>query len=179
MFEVEVRSFISEEKYKELIDYFMNNSEFINEDNQESYYFDSDQDLRIQRNNSCSKIWLKKGKIHEDCREEIEIKFNKEQFNKLEELFSTLGYNVNIKWFRKRKTFNWQDIKVTIDYTKGYGHIIELEKMSDEKNKEDDLMKLKEMMALLKIPITQKKEFDIKFNYYKENWSKLINEVKK
>ena len=85
--EVEIRSFISSEKYEELIEFFKENAEFINDDYQETYYFDAEQDLRIQRNNNYSKIWLKKGKLHDEQREEIEIKFNKEDFEMLERLF--------------------------------------------------------------------------------------------
>ncbi|MDD2388098.1 MAG: hypothetical protein PHP52_15095 [Bacteroidales bacterium] len=40
---------------------------------------------------------MKKGKIHDDSREEIEIKFDKNDFEKLETLFLSLGYNIEIK----------------------------------------------------------------------------------
>ncbi len=79
--EVEVRSFISEGKYEELINFFSKNGKHISTDNQTTYYFDTKTDLRIQKNDFFSKIWLKKGKIHDDAREEIEIKFRKEDFN--------------------------------------------------------------------------------------------------
>jgi len=60
-------------------------------------------------------------------REEIEIRFDRNEFEKLERLFLALGLNVEIKWFRKRHSFKWADIDVMLDYTNGYGHIIELE----------------------------------------------------
>lgn len=126
--EVEVRSFVTEEKFGELMKFFQENAELVKKDCQETTYFDCDQDLRIQRNDYFSKIWLKKGEMHDDCREEFEIKFDKEDFPHLENLFSALGYNVKVKWFRDRHSFLWQGIDVSLDYTKGYGHIIELEK---------------------------------------------------
>lgn len=61
--EVEVRSFISKSKYNELLKFFKKGGKFVNEDYQETYYFDTKEDLRIQRNNFFSKIWLKKGRI--------------------------------------------------------------------------------------------------------------------
>ena len=172
--EVEVRSFITEDKYKELIDFFKKESEFISEDYQETYYFDCEEDLRIQRNNSYSKVWLKKGKIHDDHREEIEIKHPKEDFEKLEKLFLSLGYSVEIKWFRNRHTFKWQGISVMVDHTRGYGHIIELEKMSTEEEKDSVLNELKSKMDSLGIEISSKEEFKDKFNYYKANWRELV-----
>jgi len=81
--EVEVRSFITKEKYDDLLKFFKMYAEFVKEDYQETYYFDSDADLRIQKNNFFSKIWLKKGKIHDDFREEVEIKFKREDFKNL------------------------------------------------------------------------------------------------
>jgi len=171
--EVEIRSFITKEKYEELLDFFKKEGEFVNEDHQETYYFDAGQDLRIQKNNFFSKIWLKKGEIHDDHREEIEIKFPKEDFEKLEKLFLSLGFNVEIKWFRTRHTFRWKGIDVMVDYTKGYGYIIELEKMSTEEEKGKVLEMLKEKLKLLNIHLTPKEEFGRKYNYYKENWRNL------
>ena len=171
--EVEIRSFLTEEQYKYFLEYFKQNSEFVNEDYQETYYFDGSQDLRIQKNNFYAKLWLKSGKIHDEQREEVEIKFNKEDFIQAEKLFLSLGYKIQIRWFRARYIFKWQDISVTIDYSKGYGYIIELEKMSNEENKNKDLEYLKNKMTELNIIQTPKEEFDAKYNYYKEHWEEL------
>ncbi len=172
--EVEIRSFISIEQYVKLLNFFKTNAEFVKEDFQETHYFDSEQDLRIQKNNFGSKIWMKKGKIHDDAREEIEIKTKNEDFENLRKLFDNLGYGVNIKWLRERKQFSWNGIKVCLDYTKGYGYIIELEKIGSEENKEKILEELKQKMNELNIPLTSKEEFNEKYNFYKENWRDLI-----
>ncbi|NQV08657.1 CYTH domain-containing protein [Candidatus Woesearchaeota archaeon] len=172
--EVEIRSFITKDKYEELLEFFKEQGEFINEDYQVSYYFDTDEDLRIQKNNFFSKVWLKMGKIHDDHREEVEIKFDKNDFGKLERLFLSTGFNVEIKWFRKRHTFKWENIEVMVDHTKGYGYILELEKMSSEKEKEKTLVMLKKKLKNLNILLTPKKEFSNKFDYYKKNWKELV-----
>ena len=59
--EVEIKSFITKEEYDELVKFFRKNAEFINEDNQTTYYFDCEQDLRIQKNDffSISEICYK------------------------------------------------------------------------------------------------------------------------
>lgn len=172
--EVEIRSFITKEKYEKLLEFFKKNAEFVKEDFQETHYFDCEQDLRIQKNNFGSKIWMKKGKIHDDAREEIEIKTDKENFEKLGKLFNELGNNVEIKWLRDRKQFNWKETKVCLDYTKGYGYIIELEKMSSEENKEKIFENLKQKLEELNIVLSSKKEFNSKFENYKKNWEELI-----
>lgn len=172
--EVEVRSFISKEQYKKLLNFFKEHAKLVKEDYQETFYFDCEEDLRIQRNNFYSKVWLKKGKIHDRHREEIEIKFDKNKFEDLEKLFLALGFNIEIKWFRKRIEFNWEGIIVCLDITKGYGHIIELEKMCSEENKEKEFKNLKQKLISLDVKITPQKEFEKKFQYYKKNWRKLV-----
>jgi len=130
--------------------------------------------FKNSENNKGSKIWLKKGKIHDDAREEIEIYTEDESFDNLGKLFNCLGHNVEIKWLRKRNEYNWNGIKVCIDYTKGYGYIIELEKFASEEDKEKVLEELKEKLNELNIPLTQREEFEERYNYYKENWRRLI-----
>lgn len=175
--EVEIRAFISKEEYNKLLEFFKQNAELVKEDFQETHYFSGKEDLRIQKNNSGSKIWLKKGQLHDDTREEIEIKISGENFENLGKLFNSLGHNVEIKWLRKRNQFNWQGIKVCIDFTKGYGYIIELEKMSNEEDKEKTLEILKSKLKELNIEETSKEIFKEKYNYYKENWRNLIDEL--
>jgi predicted adenylyl cyclase CyaB len=175
--EVEIRSFINKEKYEELLEFFNKNAEFIKEDFQETHYFNCKQDLRIQKNNKGSKIWLKKGELHDDAREEIEIfvsKENENNFKNLGKLFNALGHDVEIKWLRKRNQFNWDGIKICLDYTQGYGYILELEKISNEENKNQVLKELKQKLHKLNIEETPKEIFTEKYNDYKENWRSLI-----
>jgi len=172
--ETEIRSFISKEQFEELLEFFKKNAKFKKEDYQETFYFDCKEDLRIQRNSFYSKIWMKKGKIHDDHREEIEIKFDKSEFENLEKLFIALGYDTEIKWFRKRFKFEWEGVTVCLDFTKGYGYIIELEKMCFEYEKEKEFKVLEEKIKSLNIELSPKEEFTKKFEYYKENWRSLV-----
>ncbi len=174
--EVEIRSFISKEEYEKLLNFFIENSEKIKEDTEETHYLESNEDIRIQKNNFGSKIWLKKGKIHDDYREEIEIKFEKNDFDKLSKIFSEIGHKPKIKWFRHRNEFNWNGIRVCLDYTKAYGYIIELEKISTEEEKEKILSELKQKLKELNIELTSKEEFNDKFEHYKNNWRTLTED---
>ena len=175
--EVELRSFISKELYLKLKDFFEKEGQLISSDNQETHYFDTIKDIRIQRNNYFSKIWMKKGKLHDNHREEMEIKCGKDDFKKLIHLFESANISTTIKWFRKRHTFEWQGISVMLDYTKGYGYIIELEKMSNSEEKEQTVQLLKQKFSQLNIPITPKEEFNERYNHYKDNWKELTQEL--
>jgi len=173
VFEVEIRSFISKEKYEELLEFLNKNAEFLKESDQESHYFDSDKDLRIQRNDEYCKVWLKKGLMHETKRQEIELRFDKKDFEKAEELFGEIGFRPKVKWFRKRREYSWLGFDVCLDYTKGYGYILEIEKLCEEKEKNQYLEEIKSRFKRLNIPITSKEDFDKKLRDYENNWEKL------
>lgn len=172
--EVEIRAFISPKEYLNLLKFFKKNFKLVKEDNQETIYFDCDKDLRIQRNNFTSKIWLKEGKLHDDCREEIEIHTDRSNFDNLQKLFSSLGYKQDIKWIRDRKEFDWNGIKVCLDYTIGYGYIIELEKISTKKEENKALTLLRSKLEELKIKETPKEVFNEAYDNYKKNWRTII-----
>ena len=174
--EVELRSFISEEQYTALSAFFTQHSTFLSEDEQLTHYFDGDYDLRIQKGKQQSKVWLKKGALHDEAREEIEIKTPADDFEKLEKLFSALGYTVQITWLRKRKTFEWNGVSVMLDHTKGYGYILEMEKLCSEEEKEAALSLLKECFKKVNIPLTPREEFEKRYVFYKQNWRTLLAE---
>ncbi|MBN1923608.1 MAG: CYTH domain-containing protein [Nanoarchaeota archaeon] len=169
MKEVELRSFVSEEKYEKLKSFFDNNAEFVKEDEQETHYFNCEQDLRIQCNNYYSKIWMKKGELHDDSREEIELNFDKSQFPELQKLFKALNYEVSIKWFRNRREYKWKNVSVMLDYTKGYGYILELEILTED-DESKALNRLKTLFKELSIEVTPKEVFKEKYEEYKKNW---------
>ena len=172
--ETEIRSFITSKQHRELLRFFKRNGKFLGEENQVTYYFSGAKDLRIQKTNGSAKLWLKGGKIHENHREDIVVRCDGGDFGNLETLLLRLGYNPEIRWFRKRNNFFWRGISVAVDFTRGYGHILELEKMGGpkdgKKNRQLLLAKLKE----LGVKLTPKEEFAKKFSYYKKNWRKLV-----
>ncbi len=171
--EVELRSLISKEKYNELLNFFKKLNLQFTEDFHETFYFDTKDHLRIYRTNKEAVLLFKKGRIHDEIKEEIEIKFKREEFEDLEKLFLHLGLKIQAKWFRKRIEFKWNDTNVCLDDTKGYGYIIELEKISDELNKNKDLEELKKKIKELNIHLTPKEEFDKKYEDYLKNWQTL------
>ena len=171
--EVEIRSFIPKEKYEELIGFFNKNGKLLSEDYQETHYLDEKGDLRLQKNNFFAKIWMKKGKLHDEAREEMAVQLKKEDFPMLERMFESMGYKTHIKWFRNRHTFAWRGISVMVDFSRGYGHIIELEKMSTAAEKDNALALLKEKLKQLGIEQTPREEFDRQYNNYKNHWEEL------
>jgi len=117
---------------------------------------------------------MKKWELHDHHREELEIKFDKEDFEKLEQLFINLWYEVEITWLRKRLQFDWDGIDVSLDFTRWYGYIIELEILTTDLEKDEALEVLRKKFTELEIPITPKEEFTQKYEWYKQNRKTLI-----
>lgn len=173
--EIEARSFITKSEYKKLVKKFGKEAKFLDSIKEETVYFKTYKgDLRLRRDQKQAYIILKGGKIHDDFREEIEIKCDKSDFKKIEKLFQRLGFREQIRWFRKRRIYQWGDTKLFLDNTKGYGFIIELEKIGSLKNKAKIHQELENKLKSLGIKITSKKVFEEKFKYYKRNWRQIL-----
>ena len=174
--EVEIRSFISVEQYQHLKQFFTTEGTLLEQDEQETHYLQTSEDVRIQQNQSSAKIVIKAGKVHDESREETEIICPPAEFRKMETLFSTLNIPTKIKWFRQRHKFIWEGITVCLDFTRGYGYILELEKMATAEEKEKIITLLKEKLARLGIPLTPREEFEQQFKHYEQNWRELTTE---
>jgi predicted adenylyl cyclase CyaB len=172
--EVEVRSYLSKEQYDRLLAFFHTNGTDHTEEYQETHYFDAPVDLRIQQSDTYSKICLKHGELNDEIREEVEVKCKKEDFGNLQKFFDKLGFAVAVKWLRTRHSFKWSDANVALDHTKGFGYILELEKITDEAGKDEALKELKQKLAVLGIPLSTKEELKVKSDYYRDHWRELI-----
>lgn len=174
--EIEARSFITKGEYKRLVEKFGKEAKFLLDPiNEETVYFKGAKgDLRLRKNNKEAFIIFKGGKIHDDFREEIEIKLPKKDFQKFFGLFKRMGFENEIHWFRKRRIYHWKGTKLFLDDTKGYGYIIELEKIGGTEEKEKIHKELENKLKSLGIKITPKNIFNEKFEYYKKNWRKIL-----
>jgi predicted adenylyl cyclase CyaB len=157
--EVEVRAFISKADYTRLLRFMKRNARFVKTDHQITYYFSGSHDLRIQKTDTAAKLWPKRGRLHDRYREGIEIQIDREDFDKLEALLTTLGFEIEVKWFRHRHIFMWNGVNVMLDYTRGYEYIIELEQMCEPSKKNKIYEKLKNLLRGLGVKLTLAKSF--------------------
>jgi len=171
--EVELRCFISDGKYDQLLNFFKREGKLVRKDNQVTYYFNEEGSIRTQKDGQSAKLWIKVGKLHGVVHEEIEVNFERKNFDKLERAMAILGHVPKIKWFRLRYTFRWKGISVMLDRTRGYGNIIELEIICDKKDKSKALKLLNKRLAELRVRKTTIDRFNSKYAYYVKNWRVL------
>jgi adenylate cyclase class IV len=178
MIEVEKRSFVSKEKYEQLINYFKSNNYILKEEKQVTTYFKGDTDFRLMNTPDYLKLWLKKGQIHDDAREEMNVVVEKKYETDLVKMLNVLGYEEEIKWYRKRLELQYEDFEVTIDYSIGYGYIVEFELMVNDESKVDRAKeKIEELFNKFDIENTPKEEFNNRYNDYKINWKNYTNNI--
>lgn len=175
--EVEIRSFITKAQYEHLEKIFQSQGKFLKEDIQETVYFDAPIDLRVQKNSRGTKIWLKKGKMHDQMREEFELWLETKDYKKALSLFQLLGYSISVAWWRRRKSFVWRDVTVALDYTRKYGYILELEKCVT-RNKEKALSHIEALFQELNILPTPKEQFDRLYMNYVRTWQQQMKNKK-
>lgn len=172
--EVEARCLITEQKYNQLVKYFNKNAKLLEKFHDETAYIDGKENMRLRRDEKHSYIILKSGKIHDEFREEIEIKADKKDFEKLEKLFCQINHPVSVYWDRNRRVYLWSGFKTFLDKSKGYGCMIELEKICNSKTQNNAYNKMLKLLDLIDLKPTNKLELNKKFNFYLKNWKKLL-----
>ena len=73
----------------------------MKEERQITSYFKGDVDFRLMNTSDYLKLWLKTGKIHDDAREEMSVIIDKKYEKDLLKMLDILGYEIEIKWYRK------------------------------------------------------------------------------
>jgi len=173
--EVETRSFIDDGPYAAIKERLDSDAGLIRDLDEVTVYFSGEKDLRMRKNANEAFVILKEGKLHDDFRDEFEVRIDRKDFDDMAELFRALGYEIEIEWHRKRLEYEAGGTKVLLDDTKGYGKILELERMAEEGQAEDTYQELLREMERFGIrQVTSKEEFNQRFEYYKHNWQKLI-----
>lgn len=177
MKEIEYK-FILTNVHKNTLEKFLqqNKATLVSHGTQDNWYYvaPGKNDLRIRRTNKEAYLVLKKGWMHDDDRDEIEIKVARADFMRLDEVFRSLGYEYDTKWYRKRTEYKYKNFAITIDFNAGYGWVAEIERTVQPGH--EDIAK-KEILALAaEIGITpaSKTLFDKMYQYYKKNWSHYI-----
>lgn len=174
MIEVELRAFIPKEKYDELIKKYN-----VKSQKQITYYFNTKQDFRMMKTKDYTQLWLKTGKMHEESRLERVVKVDNKYRSDLESMLELLDYDVDIKWYRTRTKIDLEEnAQMCIDYTIGYGYILEIEKqVSEEINIEEAKKLLERDFKNLGITISKKEDFDNKYKDYVENWREYTKDI--
>lgn len=176
MIEVELRTFITKLKYQELLKKY---NKKIKEEKQITYYYDCKEDFRLMKTKHYNQLWLKSGELHDEAREEKIVKIDNKYSVILTQMLESIGFKVQIKWFRIRNKIELKNnIEMCLDYTSGYGYILEIEKLVNDQKKVDDAkIELLKVLKENNIKLCPKEKFKEKYDYYKNNWKQLTKKI--
>jgi len=178
MIEVELRTFLTNKQYHDLTSFFISLDYDIKETRQITYYFKGEKDFRLMITTDYLMLWVKTGHIHDEARNEMIVKIDPKYKDDLIKMLHFLGYEEEIKWYRIRRELSYNEISVTIDYTYGYGYIMEAEVLvKKEVEVKEAKQKLENLFKELNIEISPKEIFKNKYEDYKVNWQVLTKDV--
>ncbi len=170
--EAELRSFVSKEQYRLLLDRFGHEGDALGERIQETLYLHGPYDLRLQKTTTATgfeaKLILNGGTLHDTARDEQEVLLTPDDFPSAIQLFAAIGFPVELAWRRVRHTFRWHDTDVTIDDTRDYGYVLALERKGPAEEVDAALTLLRAQFAELGVEITPRDAFDRAYASYKE-----------
>jgi predicted adenylyl cyclase CyaB len=174
--EVEVRSLLNKKQYDSLKHRMNKEAKMLDSFCDETIYFTSDGNIRLRRDDKFTYIIVKGDKLHDYYREERQWKFDRNQFNKLKEIIESFGHIPVVGWRRKRIIYKWKGEKLFLDDTEGYYKIVEIERVTYKKDKNQALKELKNKLKILGLKPASKAKINKKFQEYKSRWQKISRE---
>ena len=168
--EVEVRSLITPMEYRRLKAFLKRHGKPLGSHRDQNTYFDRDGKLRIAVEPYGAFLKYKGGKIHAQAREEILVPISRKDITKLERLLQHLGFRVVVRWSRQREKFLWRGATITLDQTRGYGRMIDIEKMATPRTTGKTHQKLRGLAAELGLRPTPSRELSRRYRWYLRNW---------
>lgn len=179
LYEVEISSLLKPAGYKRVYKYLKRSGKLLKEEQTVTVVFETPKgDLRLVKNEEQVKLICKVGNVFHEIRPEMEVLADLKDMDELEKIFIALDFKVACRYKKKRVHFRWQGTIISLDNVKGFGLIMEMEKLVDErlvkKGEQDIREKLTKLLNKFGIDITPINELNKKYQHYLNNWSKLI-----
>ena len=193
--ELELRSEISEDQFKKIYDKLNKKAEFISETERFFIVFFGEikgirYDCRVRITNGQAEVVVKKGGYHEHNRIETTQPIVKEQFMGFVKILNSFDFDEYDAKVCFREIFNFKynkEIDISIARTDNL-YYIEVEKMTNKQNEEEDKKKLQTVFDDFKLVPFKENEFyefckkldkvDWFFDGSKEHYQRLEKELK-
>ncbi len=172
--EVEVRALLSDAEYRRVKAFLRKHAKYLGSHRDQNTYFDREGRLRISVEPHGAFLKYKSGRIHAKAREELFVPIRRRDIKKAEVLFERLGFPVVVRWSRYREKFSWRGTTLTLDNTRGYGRMIDIEMMATPKTTAKTYRKLQDLMAALGIKPTPAAKIKRHYRWYLRSWRKFF-----
>ncbi len=162
---VTVKTFLDAEKYKELIEKY---NDILHTEKQVVFFFENSQLRFIRTKRYCGLSF--KEKI---------VKIDNEYLENMDYILNSIGLIPSVKWYRTRSKANLEyEISINLDYVVGYGYLLEVNKIIQDKSKIDTTkIELGNFIESLDIELLDQSIINKKYDEYTLNWERLTNKV--
>ena len=152
MLEIEKRGFLTEEQYKNLLDFLQENGEDLGEDNKDVVYYGfSDKILKVVNNISKgnAKISLKLNKLGQgSVFPETEVHFAQDDFKKMKLIIEKITVpDLAMSGTQKRRNFNYKGCELSVKWSEEWKYHFEIEKLIDSEDRVAEAEKQLELVA--------------------------------
>lgn len=170
---VEKRTFISKEKYDQLVAFLDQNSVKKKREYQIVNTFRSDHDFRIIVTKHYIKLNLKK---NGRTSEEYNVMINPIYHQDLIGIYQNLGMVITLKRYRIRNQYIYQNLFITVDDVHKYGYVLRVmaEDQETGTKAEEALTSFLKQQAVTLLPSS---EFNERFTTYRLNWPEFTKDM--
>ena len=164
---VRLKSFLTPDKYKELIEMYNN---ILHTEKQIIYFFNTKENFKFMKTKMYCELCINESKI---------VKIDTKYTDNMSYILDSLGYVPNLKYYRTRSRAKLEyGIEIYLDYIVGYGYIIEVVKDVQDESKIDlTRIELGNFLESLDINVMSEKELDKRREEYVLNWDMLTRNV--
>ena len=115
-------------------------AEFVVEKVEDDVYFnhpcrnfaETDEALRIRRDSDGVTLTYKGSKIDPETKTRDEVKLKIDDFEKMKEILTKLGFRVSGRVVKKRRIYRDDEVTICIDWLEGLGNFVEIEIESED-----------------------------------------------
>lgn len=172
---VEKRTFINQLKYQQLKNFFDEHNQKEKDFNQIIYKYKSDVDFRFIFDNELAYLRLR-GAMNVEG--DLVVPIEQKDVKTVKLMLHSLGMHIDIKWFRHRTIYWYQDYIITLDETYHYGYVVSIAKeIPNIHLQENAHQELEQIFQKFEIPITSQEQFNDRYKFYKISWVDVASKI--
>jgi len=170
MGQVWIKGWGSLSEYSRLREFLQANGQYVRTEPYESQWFDENGSLVIEKHDGYACIKKKIGNPDDEVYEEIEIRCRDQDYDQLDELFTSMGNKTSAVWKRTRELFDWWPVLVYLDKIEDFGVIVEFKLYAQLKDKQAAIEEAKERIKKMGLELISKEDFLSKEKEFIKNW---------
>ena len=157
-------------EHSRLQEFIQANGKYVRTEPYESQWYDDTGNLMIEKHDGYSCIKKKIGEPDDEVFEEVEIRCRDQDYDQLDDLFTSMGKKTSVIWKRTRELFDWWPVLVYLDKVEGFGVIVECKLYAQLKDKGAAIEEAKERMSKMGIELISKEDLKAKEKEFIKNF---------